>query len=123
MIVNTMLCAVLTLGLWLPASSNAPLIVYAILFGFASGCTFSILPAMVASFSDPRKMGVRSGSMYVLSAFGALVGSPIGGAIVGRQDGGYSGLIVFAGVALLVGTGFAVASRQALVGRKMYAKV
>jgi len=123
MIVNTLLCVILTLGLWLPASSNAPLLVYAVLFGFTSGCTFSILPAMVASFSDPRKMGVRSGSMYVSSAIGSLIGSPIAGAIVGRQHGKYDGLIVFAGVALLVGTVLAVCARQALVGRKLYAKV
>jgi MFS family permease len=123
MIVHTLLCAIFTLGLWLPATSNAPLIAYAILFGFTSGCIYSIIPAMVASFSDPRKIGVRSGSMYVLSALGALVGSPIGGAIVSTQDGAYSGLIVFAGVGLLVGAGFAVAARQALVGGKLYAKV
>lgn len=123
MIVHTLLCAILVLGLWLPADSNAALTVFGALYGFTSGCTFSIIPAMVASFSDVRKLGARTGALYAAAAVGALVGSPIAGAIVDRQDGGYSGLIVFSGVALLIGTVIAVMSRQSLVGRKLYTKV
>jgi MFS family permease len=123
MIVNTLLGAIFTLAVWLPAHSNAMTIAYAVLYGFTSGCTFSIIPAMVASFSDVRKLGVRSGAMYAVSAFGALIGSPIAGAIVNSQHGGYSGLITLSGVALITGTVFAVLARQSLVGGKMYAKV
>lgn len=78
---------------------------------------------MVASISDIRKLGARAGSLYAMSAVGALVGSPIGGAIVNRQNGGFSGLITFSGVALLIGMAFAAASRQALVGKNIMAKV
>ncbi|KAF1832297.1 monocarboxylate permease-like protein [Decorospora gaudefroyi] len=123
MIVNTLLAAIITLALWLPANANAPLIVYAILYGFTSGCTFSIMPAMVASFSNVQKIGVRSGTMYMMGSVGALIGSPIAGAIVDRQNGSYTGLVVFSGVGLFVGAAFAVASRQALVGKKVYAKI
>ncbi len=123
MIVLTFLGGIFNFAVWLPADSNAPRIVFAVLYGFTSGCTFSIIPAMVASISDVRKLGVRTGSLYAVSAIGVLVGSPIGGAIVNRQHGGYSGLIIFSGLSILLGTAFAVWSRQALVGRKIYAKV
>lgn len=123
MIAHTLLCAVFVLAVWLPAQSTAPLIVFGVLYGYTSGCTFSIIPAMVASISDVRKLGVRSGSMYAVSAVGALIGSPIAGAIVNRQNGGYSGLIIFSGVSLIIGTAFAVLSRQSLVRPKLRAKV
>lgn len=77
---------------------------------------------MVASISDIRKLGARVGSLYAVSAFGALIGSPIGGAIVNKQNGGFSGLVIFSGVALLIGTAFAAASRHVLVDKKLIAK-
>jgi MFS family permease len=124
MIVHTFLGAVVVLAIWLPAHSNAPLIVFSALYGFTSGCVFSIIPAMVASIStDMSKLGTRLGSIYAVSAVGALIGSPVAGAIVNRQHGKYEGLIVFSGVALVVGTVLAVGARQVLVGRKLRVKV
>ncbi|KAH5760898.1 hypothetical protein HBI16_185250 [Parastagonospora nodorum] len=123
MILNTFFCGVFVLAVWLPSHSNAPVIMFSILYGFVSGCTFSIIPAMVASISDVRKLGARVGCLYAVSAVGALIGSPTAGVIINRQNGGYQGLIIFSGIGLLVGTGLAVASRQALVGRKLVAKV
>ena len=122
MISLTVFSGIITLALWLTAHSNASIIIYAALYGFASGCTLSIIPAMVASLSDIRKLGVRNGALYSFSAIGVLTGSPIAGAIVNRQHGGYSGLIIFAGVNLLVGTVFAVMSRATQVGYKIMAK-
>jgi MFS family permease len=123
MISLTLLGAIFTLGIWLPSANNATTIAYAGLYGFTSGCTFSIVPAVVASFSDIRRLGTRTGALYAVSSFGALFGSPIAGAIVNTQHGGYSGLIILSGVGILVGTGFAIAARQALVGGKLFVKV
>lgn len=123
MVVLSAFGGIVTLALWLPAAANAPIIVYAVLYGFASGCTLSILPAMVAKLGHISKLGARSGAMYAFSSVGVLVGSPIGGAIQNRQHGGYSGLIIFSGVALLIGTAFAVFSRTAQVGFKLMVKV
>jgi MFS family permease len=114
---------IVSLALWLPAHSNAPIIVFACLYGFASGCILSIIPAMVAQISDIRQLGVRNGSLYVLSSIGVLVGSPIAGAIVNHQNGQFSGLMIFCGVMLLVGTFFAILSRYSQVGFKLIAKV
>ena len=100
-IIFTLFSGVISLALWLPAASNAPVIVFALLYGFASGLTLAIIPALVASISDIQKLGFRVGMLYAFSAFGALFGSPIAGAIVTSQDGGYSGLKIFCGVTLI----------------------
>jgi MFS family permease len=123
MIVCAGFSGIINLALWLPATSNAPIIVFACLYGFGSGCVLSIVPAMVAQISDIRQLGVRSGALYILSSIGVLVGSPIAGAIVNHQNGGFSGLQIFCGVMLLVGTLFAVLSRYSQVGFKLIAKV
>ncbi|KAM3512697.1 hypothetical protein MY11210_003650 [Beauveria gryllotalpidicola] len=124
MIIFGSLSAVFTLAVWLPARSNAALIAFAVLYGFTSGCTLSIIPAMVASISpDISKMGSRNGSLYACAAVGVLFGNPIAGAIVNRQNGQYTGLILFCGITLLVGTAFVVLARHAIVGFKILAKV
>ncbi|OAA54055.1 monocarboxylate permease-like protein [Cordyceps fumosorosea ARSEF 2679] len=125
MIVFSLLSAVFTLAVWLPARSEAGgLIAFAVLYGFTSGCTLSIIPAMVASISpDISKLGSRNGSLYACAAVGVLFGNPIAGAIVNRQQGEYTGLILFCGIALLVGTVFVVLARHALVGPQIRVKV
>lgn len=123
MITLSALGAIITLALWLPAAANAPIIIYAIIYGFTSGCTLSIVPAMVAKLGNISQLGSRTGALYMLSSVGVLVGSPIGGAIQKSQHGGYSGLIIFCGVTLMVGTFFAALSRAALVGVKVVVKV
>lgn len=100
-IVFTVFSGVISLALWLPAASVAPLVVFASLYGFASGLTLSIIPALVASISDIHKLGFRVGTLYAFSSFGTLFGSPIAGAIVTSQGGGYSGLKIFCGVTLI----------------------
>ncbi|RDW85368.1 hypothetical protein BP5796_03693 [Coleophoma crateriformis] len=123
MIVLSAFGAIMTLALWLPAAADAPLIVYAIMYGFASGCTLSIIPAMVARLGKIDQLGARSGALYAFSSVGALVGSPIGGAIQSAQHGAYSGLIVFAGVGMVIGTFLAILSRTAVVGSKFKVKI
>jgi MFS family permease len=123
MIVLSAFGAIMTLALWLPAAANAPIIMYAIMYGFASGCTLSIIPAMVAKLGHISQLGARSGALYAFSSIGVLIGSPIGGAIQNDQHGGYSGLIIFTGVALLFGTIFAVLSRAVQVGFKIKVKI
>jgi MFS family permease len=114
---------VISLALWVPAQTNGTIIAFAALYGFTSGCFFSLLPAMVAKLSDVRKLGVRNGAMYAMACTGVLIGSPIAGAIVATQEGDYSGLKIFCGVCLLAATVFAAASRTALVGTKFKIKV
>ncbi|KAI1658092.1 major facilitator superfamily domain-containing protein [Daldinia decipiens] len=121
-IIFTLFSGIITLALWLPAASVAPIIVFAVLYGFASGLTLAIIPALVASISDIQKLGFRVGTLYAFSSFGALFGSPIAGAIVTAQDGAYSGLKIFGGVSLLVGGAAIIISRVILVGPGLLVK-
>jgi len=87
------------------------------------GCTFSILAALVAQISDVRQLGTRIGVLYAVSSFGALIGSPIAGAIVTSQNGSFSGLKIFAGVNLLAGAAFVVFSRVYQAGWGVMKKI
>jgi MFS family permease len=118
-IVMTGLGGIFTLGVWLGAQSDAGVIAYAVLYGFTSGCTFSIVPAMVASISDIRQLGARNGSLYAVSSIGALVGSPIAGTI---STTSLSNLIIFCGVLILAGTVAAILSRIKITGFKFLVK-
>ena len=111
MIVLSAFGAIMTLTLWLPAAANSPITIYAIVYGFASGCALSIIPAMVAKLGHISQLGSRSGALYAFSPIGVLIGSPIGGAIQNDQRGRYSGLITFMGVALLLAL-FSLSSRE-----------
>lgn len=52
--------AIVTLALWIPASSNAATIVFAALFGFGSGAFVSLAPSLIAQISEVRSIGVRT---------------------------------------------------------------
>ncbi len=122
-ILLTVVAGILNLALWLPAKSNAPIIVFAALYGVASGGVFSMLPAIVAQISDVRQLGVRNGSIYAFISFAILTGPSIGGALISHDHGGYSGLQIFAGVTLLAGVCFISFARISQVGFTMKVKV
>ncbi|KAH6686659.1 riboflavin transporter MCH5 [Plectosphaerella plurivora] len=101
MIFITLLSAIVTLGLWIPGKNNASIIAYMVVFGFSSGGFISLAPALVAQISDIRQIGIRTGVVFAIQSFGALTGSPIGGAIVAAQGGSYLGLQLFCGITMV----------------------
>jgi MFS family permease len=123
MIVFTVISGILSLCLWLPAKGNASVIVFAALYGVASGTSLTIIAALVAQISDVRELGLRTGALYAVASFGALIGSPIGGAIVTHEHGGFSGLKIFTGVTFLVGAVFTILSRQSQIGLVLKKKI
>ncbi|KAF3763283.1 MFS general substrate transporter [Cryphonectria parasitica EP155] len=103
MIAITSLSAIMTLAVWIPAAnSSAAIVVFIALFGFASGGFVSLMPTLIAQLSDIRQIGVRTGTGMAVMSFGALTGSPIAGAIVQAQGGGYLGLQLFCGLCMAV---------------------
>jgi hypothetical protein len=52
----------------------------------------------------------------------SLVGGPVAGVLLSKQHGSYEGMIVFAGVTLMVGSVF-LASVKLMVSRDVTAKV
>lgn len=123
MIFITLLSAVITLGLWIPGKSTGAIIAYAILFGFSSGGYIGIAPTLVAQISDIRQIGVRTGTAFACQAIGALIGSPIAGAIVASQDGKFLGLQLFCGLTMASSVIIYFAARLALVGPNLMKKV
>lgn len=104
MIATTLASGILVLALWIPAKSNAPIIVFAALFGFTSGCYVSLIPALIAQISDVRHIGVRSGTTFFIISLATLTGQPIAGALITRNDGGYLYLQIFCGIVMLIGS-------------------
>lgn len=123
MIFITSLSGIITLALWIPGRTNAPIIVYAILFGFSSGGFIGIGPTLIAQISDIRHIGVRTGTSFAVQSFGALAGSPIAGAIVAAQNGSFLGLQLFCGCSMLVSVALFVAARWVQVGPTLKKKV
>ena len=123
MIVTSFLSAILVLALWIPSRGNVPIILFAALYGFSSGAFVSLAPALIAQISDIRQIGVRTGSMFAIVSIAALVGNPIGGALVTHEHGGYTHLQLFCGIVLFAGACFFVAARVSLVGTKFTVKV
>ncbi|OPB36873.1 hypothetical protein A0O28_0059530 [Trichoderma guizhouense] len=116
MIIITFISAISCLAIWIPVKSVAGIIVFVIIFGFSSGGVISLGPTLVAQISDIRHIGTRVGVSFSIQAIGALIGSPIGGAIVSSQHGDYLGLQLFCGLSMMMGCFIFIWARFTLVG-------
>lgn len=123
MIVTSYASALLVLCLWIPATSNPPIIVFAVLYGFTSGAFVSLAPALIAQISDIRQIGMRTGTMFAVISIAALTGSPIGGELNKRSNGSYTTLQIFCGCMMIGGSTFFLAARISLAGWKVGKKV
>lgn len=115
--------AILVLALGLPASSNATYIIFAALYGFASGAFVSLLPAQIAQISKIEQIGVRVGVSFACISFAGLIGNPIAGAIVDRNHGKFWGLNVFAGVMMAAGASMFLLARMYVAQWKLIIKI
>jgi MFS family permease len=109
------------LALWIPGSSDAALIAFAVLFGFASGAYFALIVPVIMQISPMSEIGFRSGMCYFVSAIGGLTTNPVNGAII-ASGSGYVGLKVFSGVFCVVGTTFVLAARIHHTGWKPFVR-
>ncbi len=114
---------IVVLALGIPASSNAAFIMYAVLYGFASGAFVALIPAQMAQISKVEQIGVRQGVLFATLSFAGLIGNPIAGAIVQRNHGKFWGLNLFAGVMLLTGTAMFIITRLYLTQWKLWANM
>lgn len=117
MILITTLSTVITLAVWIPAAnSTAGIVVFTVIFGFASGGFVSLFPTLIAQLSDIRQIGVRTGTAMAVMSFGGLTGSPIAGAIVDSEDGSWLGLQLFCGLCMAASVVCYCLARGKLVG-------
>lgn len=118
-IVTIALCVVTVLALWLPAGgSQAVLVAYAVLFGFASGSNLGLVPVCLGQLCDHRRYGRLYSTAMMVASFGTLSSVPIGGALLdsGSGESGWRNLILFAGVAYFVALVCYTAARVLAVG-------
>ncbi|KAL9053821.1 MAG: hypothetical protein Q9162_004540 [Coniocarpon cinnabarinum] len=110
-IIANILCMVSVFAFWLPAClldssyANARLglaIVFAVIFGFASGSNISLTPICVGQLCDTKEYGKYYATVYTLVSFGTLTGIPIAGSLISVTDGpvdqSYWGVILFTGL-------------------------
>jgi MFS family permease len=100
MCVTSLTCAVLILSLWLTAGTDsARMMAFTALFGFWSGAAISLSPVCVSRVCKIEDYGKSNGMAYFIASFGALIGIPLAGAILGdgQQASAYRGLILFGG--------------------------
>lgn len=115
----TAMSGIVTLALWIPGStSTAAVITYAVFFGFGSGGYVTLFPSCVTQISEYEEIGTRLGIAQLTNAFGALTGSPLGGALIRGQDSstGFLGLQIFCGVTMISSAVAFGAARYSQVG-------
>ena len=122
--VNTIIpCIFLTaifLFIWIGAKSHTSIIVVACFYGFFSGSVQGLYNPAMWNFpaEDPAKKGSRVAFVFLCISIAALTGTPIGGAIIKHNNGGYLGAQLFAAFVVLAGGCLLVAARYAKAGRR-----
>lgn len=128
MVMVTGLSGILVLAFWLPLefhTSKAGLILFALLFGFVSGGFVSLGPPCVVSLAEDQvgEIGVKLGGFCLAIALGALTGLPIEGAIKDREGDKFTGLMVFAGATMIIGSVCTAIARVYKGGPQLMKKV
>lgn len=110
-----------TLALWLPSGvkTDAAHIAYSVVYGLFSGAYVALIAGLVAQISPMKEIGFRTGLVFFVNSIGALTTSPIAGAILDMEGGGWTGVKVFSGVLCMAGTSFVVVARIYKAGWKL----
>ena len=108
------------------------LVPFSILFGFTSGLYVSIVPACLAQLGPIQTLGTRNGLAFAIISFSGLVGTPIGGVLLGEPVetmpgapptyAGWWRIMAFSGAVATVGTGLILASRQVATKGRVWVK-
>ncbi|CAD6583196.1 MAG: hypothetical protein ASARMPRED_001257 [Alectoria sarmentosa] len=120
--VNTIIpCIFMTaifLFVWIGATSHTAITVVACFYGFFSGAVQGLYNPAIWNFprDNVAKKGVRVAFVFLWISIAALTGTPIGGAIIKREHGGYLGAQLFAAMTVLSGGCLMIAARYAKAG-------
>ncbi|KAK2599968.1 hypothetical protein QQS21_005270 [Conoideocrella luteorostrata] len=118
-IFSVILSLVACLCVWLPLGHTAAgVIVFSILFGFGSGTSISIAPVCIGRMCKTQQYGRYYATTYTVVSFACLIGIPIGGSIVGANDGDYQGLIIFTGAIYVGSAACLMAAKVAQLGMR-----
>jgi MFS family permease len=127
-------CSPTSLTFWLPASLLTPTtssevtaikalsIVYAVIFGFASGSNISLTPVCVGQLCDTSQYGRYYATCYTVVSFSTLTGIPIAGSLIQTSGGKYWGVVIWTAVCYILASGCFIWSRTLQVGWKLGVK-
>lgn len=129
-LIALLFCAVTTLALWLPAtilplySENGQaspaikplIIIYSVVFGFASGSNISLTPVCVGQLCETQQYGRYYATCYSIVSLGTLTGIPIAGAILQTCGGNYWGVAVWTGLCYIIAAAAFLEARRRQVG-------
>lgn len=117
-ILTISLCCATVLGLWLPADSSETLIiVFVVIFGFASGSNLGLVPVCLGQLCDSRDYARYMTTANFLASFGTLSSTPLGGALLGLGgEKGWMAIILFSGLSYAVALSCYVSARVLAVG-------
>ncbi|EXK24170.1 hypothetical protein FOMG_19091 [Fusarium oxysporum f. sp. melonis 26406] len=110
---------ILVLVLWLLATGNAAIVLFAALFGIGSGAGIGLTPMLCAHIAPVNEIGTFTGTVFAFASLAALTGSPIGGQLISLDNGSFRYTTIFAGVSCAVGTVLFVLCRITLGGVRM----
>ncbi|KAH7305492.1 major facilitator superfamily domain-containing protein [Stachybotrys elegans] len=109
---------------WLAVSDLPGVYVFACLYGITNGAYQSLMPTGVASITKQMdKVGTRMGMMFSILSIAGLTGPPIAGEILAAGSGSYTGPIIWAAVASVLGSMSMVVARGFVGGWKLHVKL
>ncbi|KAJ2800776.1 hypothetical protein H4R20_003937 [Coemansia guatemalensis] len=112
------IAAISCLLIWPFATSIGVGVVMSLFYGFTAGGYWTLAPFAAAKLFGIEKLASNSGTFYTVSAFGAWLGNPVGGAILSGP--GHS--TNFLGMSVYVGVLWFVAFLMAAINRTTYSK-
>lgn len=116
-IAAVVLSAVACLGIWLPAGSSlAGIVVFVVVFGFASGNNISISPVCIGRLCKTESYGRYYATSFTVASFSSLFTVPLAGEIVASRGGDYRVLIVFTGLVYVLAAAALLAAKVLRVG-------
>lgn len=101
----------------------AGVIIVALFYGFFSGAFVSLPPAIFVSLTKNRGLiGTRMGMGFTIVSIGILIGTPIGGIVLGPEND-FRSLWIFGGVLILAGAAIMSLTRMFEAKWKIVVKV
>lgn len=114
-------CVILLFALF-GVTTNASIIVFAVLYGIASGAVYSLFAPMLAVMANSMaEVGIRLGFASIILGVAGLIGNPITGALLGNGSPitfEWWKAIVFNGVCLAAGASLMIPLRYLLQQKK-----
>ncbi len=97
LILSLLTGALLQLTFWPFVRSNAMVVLFASMYGFAFGGMISLYPAVTSQVCGAEKLASKFGVVSFVGGMGGLLGPPIAGLWIRRTPESYLGAILFGG--------------------------